>query len=91
MCNKGIPVIRERCDGSIIYHSSNVVKKRIKKPTFLGIWSSRRSFFRGIASLGNISGRSSFLEMYMRGSLYEDLRRDWEAVGYDISKAMSSY
>ena len=91
MHNNNLPIIEEWHDGSIIYQSRNMGKKRIKKPAFLGVWSSRRSFLRGIASLGNICGRSSFLEMYMKGSVSEDLRRDWETVGYDIAKAMSLY
>lgn len=89
--NNNLPIVEVKKNGSIVYCSRSTEKKTIRRPLFSSIWLSRRPFLRGIASLGNLNGKSSFLKLYMKGSFEEDVRHDWECVGYDIYKAMSLY
>lgn len=83
------PLVEERRNGTLIVRGRSGICKVVRKPNFLGSFSGKRAFFRGVASLGNISGNTSFLREYMKGSVGSDLRKDWESVGYDLYKAMS--
>ncbi|MDE5560313.1 MAG: hypothetical protein K2J00_00680 [Bacteroidaceae bacterium] len=46
------------------------------------------SFLWGIGTLGNISGNYTTFSSYMQRDDADDLRSDWQAIGYDIQYAM---
>ncbi len=57
--------------------------RNISLPSHPRVW--------GVASLGNLSGKSCSYRRYLRSNNAVDMRNDWETVGKDIYMAVRRY